>query len=224
MSKGYQELAALGLAVKLAEMADKDGIVMLSNRGIANKLQIGQRQMNEMIAELVHSGRVYKTRGLLRINGSVKDVNGSVKEPNGSVKDARHEKTLKTLKTHEKHESPNGFVFKESSSSSNARANDYWLIPPGEMEEEEEYGDRLFRTALHDYYLMTGTQAPENLNEARRLFKLFIEQPSMLGHLDKMLNLWQARWSTRDGLKWKPQFKTILEHHLNGGKYRHPPT
>lgn len=101
MSRGYMHLALRGLETELREMADRDGIVMLSNRSIASKLQIGQRQINEMITELVEEGLVHKTRGLLRMNGSVKDPNGSVKESNGSVTDARHDKTLKTLEDHE---------------------------------------------------------------------------------------------------------------------------
>ena len=101
ISRGYMHLALRGLETELREMADMDGIVMLSNRSIASKLQIGQRQINKMITELVEEGLVHKTRGLLRMNGSVKDPNGSVKESNGSVTDARHDKTLKTLEDHE---------------------------------------------------------------------------------------------------------------------------
>ena len=101
MSRGYMHLALRGLETELREMADRDGIVMLSNRSIASKLNIGQRQINEMITELVDEGLVHKTRGLLRVNGSVKESNGSVKESNGSVTDARHDKTLKTLEDHE---------------------------------------------------------------------------------------------------------------------------
>lgn len=124
MSRGYMYLALRGLETELREMADDDGIVLLSNRSIASKLQIGLRQLNEMITELVEEGLVYKTRGLVKVkcsvkasNGSVKDQFGSVKESNGSVTDARHEeiKDSKTLRDHEslrisKNEKNNGNV------------------------------------------------------------------------------------------------------------------
>ena len=102
MKRGYMYLALLGLETALREMSDESGLVLLSNRKIAVKLQVGQRQLNEMITELVEEGRVYKTRGLVKINGSVKDLNGSVKEPYGSVTDARHER-VRDHENHEKH-------------------------------------------------------------------------------------------------------------------------
>jgi hypothetical protein len=107
MKRGYMYLALLGLETALRDMADESGLVLLSNRKIAVKLQVGQRQLNEMITELVEEGRVYKTRGLVKINGSVKDSNGSVKDPNGSVTDARHERD------HEKHENHAPMVLHE---------------------------------------------------------------------------------------------------------------
>jgi rRNA processing protein Gar1 len=103
MKRGYMYLALLGLETALREMADESGLVLLSNRKIAVKLQVGQRQLNEMITELVEEGRVYKTRGLVKINGSVKDSNGSVKEPYGSVTDARHERDHERLRDHALH-------------------------------------------------------------------------------------------------------------------------
>jgi hypothetical protein len=93
-------LALLGLETALREMADESGLVLMSNRKIAVKLQVGQRQLNEMITELVEEGRVFKTRGLVKVNGSVKEPNGSVKESIGSLTDARHER----VRDHEKHE------------------------------------------------------------------------------------------------------------------------
>lgn len=115
LKRGYMYLALRGLETVLREMADESGIVEMSNRKIAAKLQVGLRQLNEMIGELVQERRVHKGRGLVRLNGSVKESNGSVKESNGSVKDARHEdsKTLKTSRTHGSHESHEGFEFKE---------------------------------------------------------------------------------------------------------------
>jgi len=103
MKRGYMRLTLLGLETALREMSDESGLVLLSNRKIAVKLQVGQRQLNEMITELVEEGRVYKTRGLVKINDSVKDPNGSVKEPYGSVTDARHER-VRDHENHEKHE------------------------------------------------------------------------------------------------------------------------
>ena len=232
MSRGYMHLALRGLETELREMADRDGIVMLSNRSIASKLNIGHRQINEMITELVEEGLVHKTRGLLRMNGSVKDPNGSVKESNGSVTDARHDKTLRDSKNSKKHESPkslNDFEFKEeysSSSSPGAREEKPtdWMIHPDQITEKEEE-KVFFRYMVHEIYLLKGDQSAENLHGAW-LFWLehFVGRKELQIELAEHIDIWQSRWSKPGQLRWKPQLVNFLKGYVEGGKWAHPPT
>lgn len=213
-------LALRGLETELREMADTDGIVMLSNRSIASKLNIGQRQINEMITELVEEGLVHKTRGLLRINGSVKDPNGSVKESNGSVTDARHDKTLRDSKNSKKHESPkslNGFEFKEeSSSSSSARAKN-WLDRNSDDDDDDDF---YFRELIHRSYRLEGRHSAELLREARIYFQEhFVGNSKRMDDLVSLLQSWQDQWSKPGQLDFKPSLKRFLEDVVLGGKF-----
>lgn len=224
---GVMRMSLKYLRIWLENKADDHGIIkkfgithLAAEHGLSYNTA---RKMIDLLRDegfVLHVGINHESHIVIkRRHASLNDILVSLSDSRVSL----NGDPLKDSKTLEKQESLNGFKFKESSSSSNARAKD-WMIPPDEMEEEEEYADHFFRTTLHDCYCMRGSQAGENLPEARRLFDRFIDNPAMLDQLDKMLKLWQSRWSTPDGLKWKPQFKTILEHHLNGGKYRHTPT
>jgi hypothetical protein len=195
-------LTLLGLETALREMSDESGLVLLSNRKIAVKLQVGQRQLNEMITELVEEGRVYKTRGLVKINDSVKDPNGSVKEPygsvtdarqdpNGSVTDARHER-VRDHENHEKHES----LFKEKKHSHGHRTA---KIKPNPED------DKGFEAFWADYPKKVGKAAVvawwARTNPNDELLMLILDG------LDK----WREVWTTRGTeLRWIPHPMTWL--------------
>jgi hypothetical protein len=199
MKRGYMHLALLGLETALREMADQSGLVLLSNRKIAVKLQVGQRQLNEMITELVEEGRVYKTRGLVKINGSVKDTNGSVKEPYGSVTDARHERVRdhENHENHEKHEKHEDHdLFKEKKHSHGH------CIAKTKPNPEDDKGFEAFWT---DYPKKVGKAAVvawwSRTNPDDELLMLILEG------LDK----WREVWTTRGTeLRWIPHPMTWL--------------
>jgi hypothetical protein len=197
MSKGYQELAALGLAVKLSEMADRDGIVMMSNRSIASKLHIGQRQINEMITELVEEGLVHKTRGLLRINGSVTESNGSVKASNGSFTDARHER-VRDHENHEKHEKHES-LFKEKKHSHGHRTAKTKPNPEAKLDDkgfEAFWIDYPKKVGKADVAIWWGRTNPDD-----ELLMLILEG------LDKWREVWTSRGTE---LRWIPHPMTWL--------------
>jgi hypothetical protein len=197
-------LALRGLEIELREMADRDGIVMMSNRSIASKLHIGQRQINEMITELVEEGLVHKTRGLLRINGSVTESNGSVTESNGSVTesngsftDARHER-VRDHENHEKHEDheKHESLFKEKKHSHGHRT--------GKIKPNPE-DDKGFEAFWIDYPKKVGKAAVvawwARTNPNDELLMLILDG------LDK----WREVWTTRGTeLRWIPHPMTWL--------------
>jgi hypothetical protein len=194
MKRGYMYLALLGLETALREMSDESGLVLLSNRKIAVKLQVGQRQLNEMITELVEEGRVFKTRGLVKINGSLKDSNGSVKEPYGSVTDARHER-VRDHEKHEKHEKHESF-FKEKKHSHGHRAA---KIKPNPED------DKGFEAFWQDYPKKVGKAAVvawwSRTNPDDELLMLILDG------LDKWREVWTSRGTE---LRWIPHPMTWL--------------
>jgi len=194
MKRGYMYLALLGLETALREMSDESGLVLLSNRKIAVKLQVGQRQLNEMITELVEEGRVFKTRGLVKINGSVKDLNGSVKEPYGSVTDARHER-VRDHENHEKHEKHDS-LFKEKKHSHGHRTAKTKPNPEDDKGFEAfwiDYPKKVGKAAVATWWART--------NPDDELLMLILDG----------LDNWREVWTTRGTeLRWIPHPMTWL--------------
>jgi len=202
MKRGYMRLTLLGLETALREMSDESGLVLLSNRKIAVKLQVGQRQLNEMITELVEEGRVYKTRGLVKINDSVKDPNGSVKEPYGSVTDARHER-VRDHENHEKHEKHES-LFKEKKHSHGHRTEKITAKITAKMKPNPE-DDKGFEAFWADYPKKVGKAAVvawwARTNPDDELLMLILDG------LDKWREVWTSRGTE---LRWIPHPMTWL--------------
>ena len=106
VSKAYQDLAALGLAVRLCEMADDSRTVWATVDVLAERFGMKRDTITAMIRHLERSGIVWKGRGkvvvTLRKNpfkGMIDPLNGINDPLNGH----EHEdiKTLKTLEDHE---------------------------------------------------------------------------------------------------------------------------
>ena len=134
LSKGYQELAALGLAMKLAEMADDSRTVWATVDVLAEQFGMKRHTITAMIAHLEQAGIVWKGRGKITVtlrtmplngtNGPVNGTNGPVNGTNGPVKGTivplkghEHEE-IKDSKTLRDHESLR--LFKESKKNTHA--------------------------------------------------------------------------------------------------------
>lgn len=113
MSRAYQELAALGLAVKLAEMADDSRTVWATVDVLADRFGMKRDTIMAMIRHLEDSGIVWKGRGKLTVklrsvpfNGTKVPINGTKVPMNGTkvpLNGHEHEeiKDSKTLRDHE---------------------------------------------------------------------------------------------------------------------------
>ena len=67
LSKGYQELAALGLAMKLAEMADDSRTVWATVDVLAEQFGMKRHTITAMISHLEQVGIVWKGRGKITV-------------------------------------------------------------------------------------------------------------------------------------------------------------
>ena len=114
VSKAYQELAAIGLAVKLAEMADDSRTVWVTVDELADRFGMKRDTVMAMMRHLEDSGIIWKGRGKLTIrmpsvpfNGTKVPMNGTKVPVNGTkvpLNGHEHEE-IKDSKTLEKHES-----------------------------------------------------------------------------------------------------------------------
>jgi hypothetical protein len=112
VSKAYQELAALGLAVRLSEMADDTGVVFVTVDSLAEQFGAKRDTIIAMVKHLEESGIVWKGRGKLIVRrvpvtgtkvpvmGTKVPVTGMIVPVNGH----EHEEILDS-KILEKHES-----------------------------------------------------------------------------------------------------------------------
>lgn len=113
LSKAYQELAALGLALKLAEMADDSRTVWQTVDGLADMFGMKRHTVTAMISHLEQAGIVWKGRGKITVtlrsmplngtNGPLNGINVPLKGTNVPLKGHEHEeiKDSKTLRDHE---------------------------------------------------------------------------------------------------------------------------
>lgn len=127
LSRAYQELAALGLAVKLAEMADDDGVVMVTVEKLAVQFGAKPATIIAMVRQLEDMGVVWKGRGKLvlrrlPVKGTIMPVTGTNMPVNGiimPVNGGEHEE-IKESKTLRDHESLR--LFQESKKNTHAQA------------------------------------------------------------------------------------------------------
>ena len=135
MSRAYQELAALGLAVKLSEMADDSRVVWATVDVLADRFGMKRDTIMAMIQHLEQAGIVWKGRGKLTIklssvpfngtkvpiNGTKVPINGTKVPVNGTkvpLNGHEHEEILDSKKL-EKHESLR--LLKESKKNTHAQ-------------------------------------------------------------------------------------------------------
>ena len=128
MSRAYQELAALGLAVKLAEMADDSRTVWATVDVLADRFGMKRDTIMAMIRHLEDCGIVWKGRGKLTVklssvpfNGTKVPINGTKVPVNGTkvpLNGHEHEEILDS-KNLEDHESLR--LFKESKKNTHAQ-------------------------------------------------------------------------------------------------------
>lgn len=109
LGKGYQELAALGLVVRLLSVADEDGNVFATQDELAQSMLISLKTFKAIIGEAVGNGLVWTGRGKIRVNRSkvpVKLPYGPVITPYGPVTThgLLHDKDLDHEKKEETHE------------------------------------------------------------------------------------------------------------------------
>lgn len=111
MSRAYQELAVLGLGVKLAEMADDDGVIMVTVEKLAVQFGAKPATIIAMVRQLEDMGVVWKGRGKLvlrrlPVKGTIMPVTGTNMPMKGTimpVNGGEHEeiKDSNTLRDHE---------------------------------------------------------------------------------------------------------------------------
>lgn len=187
LSKGYQELAALGLAVKLAEMSDDSRTVWATVDVLAEQFGMKRHTITAMIAHLEQAGIVWKGRGKITVtlrSMPLKGINVPLKGTNVPLKGHEHEE-IQDSKTLRDHESLR--LLKESKKNTHAQS----VAKPAKKLKRVAADDPGFKEFWASYPRRVG-----KLNAAAWWERRWPNDEELMTILDG-LDLWAEHWQAR---------------------------